>query len=243
MISKKELKFIRSLKIKKYRTAEKCFLVEGEKNLLELLKADYKIKRLLLTKDFVGKFGDDVNLSYHIVNEKELAIASSLMTNDQGLAVVEMRTFSVNDLNLDNRIFVLDGIKDPGNLGTVIRTLDWFGFDQLVCSEETVDQFNPKVIGATMGSFTRVKMVYCDLIKFLQDYNGIKIGAEMRGDDIINFRKVNSCAIVLGSESHGISQPVRDLLDHSITIPKVGRAESLNVGVAAGILCHTLVIK
>ena len=218
-------------------------MVEGEKNILELFKTDYKIERLLLTNDFLRKNEKEVNFGYDIVTKKELSATSSLVSNDQALAVVKMRIFSVNDLNLDNRIFVLDGIQDPGNLGTVIRTLDWFGFDQLVCSEETVDQFNPKVIGATMGSFTRMKLVYVDLEKFLKEYNGIKIGAEMSGTDMGKFRDVNRCAIVLGSESKGISQSIRNLLDHSITIPKLGRAESLNVGVAAGILCHALTVK
>ena len=243
MISKKELKFIKSLKIKKYRTAEKCFLVEGEKNVLEVLKADYKIKRLLVTEDFIDKNETEITFSYDIVSEKELVTTSSLMSNDQALAVVEMRAFSMSDLNLDNRIFVLDGIQDPGNLGTIIRTLDWFGFDQLVCSEDTVDQFNPKVVGAAMGSFARLKLVYCDLQKFLKEYNGIKIGAQMNGTGIGELSKVNRCAVVLGSESHGISRPVQNFLDHSVAIPKIGRAESLNVGVATGILCHALAIK
>ncbi|MCP4460217.1 MAG: RNA methyltransferase, partial [Cytophagales bacterium] len=180
MISKKELKFIRSLKIKKYRTAEKCFLVEGEKNVLELLSSDYKVKRLLVTKNFLATYEKSIDfLPYDVVSDKDLADVSSFVTNDQVLAVVEMRVLSVKDINLSNQVFVLDGIRDPGNLGTIIRTLDWFGYDQLICSEDTAELYNPKVISASMGSFTRVKVAYCNLEKLLSYYDGIKLGADM----------------------------------------------------------------
>lgn len=241
MISKSELKFIKSLKIKKYRTAEKCFLVEGEKNILELIHSNYTIKRLLATKNFLDKHQDQVNsLPYEEISVRELSQVSSFVTNDQALAVVEIHTFSLENINLTKNIFVLDGIRDPGNLGTIIRTLDWFGFRQLVCSPDTVELFNPKVISATMGSFVRVKVVYHDLEKFLKNYDGDIIGAVMNGELLEKTKFTNPNLIVLGSESHGISPSIQSLLDHSITIPKYGEAESLNVGVAAGILCHAL---
>ncbi len=219
-------------------------MVEGEKNILELLKADYKIRRLLVTRAFINVHEDSIEFFPYIeIGAKVLADISSLKTNDQALAVVEMRDFSVSDINPDKMIFVLDGISDPGNLGTIIRTLDWFGFDQVVCSKDTVDHYNPKVIGATMGSFGRVKVVYCDLDNFFQQYNGTIIGAEMSGNNIATYVGDEPNAIVMGSESHGISESVKAHLDESITIPKYGEAESLNVGVATGILCYSLLAK
>lgn len=244
MIWKSELKFIRSLKIKKYRTSEKCFLVEGEKNVLELLNGDYKIKRLLLTKEFLNRYEKNVSsVDYIEVTSKELVEVSSLVTNDTALAVVEMKTHSITELDLTTQLFVLDGIRDPGNLGTIVRTLDWFGFNQLILSMDSVELYNPKVINATMGSFARVKVVYLDLVKFISNYEGVKVGAEMSGDKISNYKNTLPCLIVMGSESHGISTSVRKLLDHKVSISRIGGAESLNVGVATGILCHELVAE
>jgi len=244
MILKSELKFIKSLKIKKYRAAEKCFLAEGEKNVLELLNTDYKIRRLLVTADFLSKYKKRIEtLSYCQVSVKELTSVSSFVANDQAVAVVESRDYSVRDIDLSNGLMVLDGIRDPGNLGTIIRTLDWFGFDQLVCSEDTAECYNPKVISATMGSFVRVKTVYCDLEIFLSKYKGVKVGADLKGESIDDFQCGSPYLFVMGSESHGISEPIQRLLDRRVTIQKYGKAESLNVGVATGIICHSLMAK
>lgn len=219
-------------------------MVEGEKNILELLNADYKIKRLLTTKDFLRKYEKSIDsLPYAEVTVKELADVSSLVTNNQSLAVVEMKSFSIKDLDLSGHLFVLDGIRDPGNLGTIIRTIDWFGFNQLVCSEDTVELYNPKTINATKGSFVRIKTVYCDLEEFIINYDGMKIGAEMTGTRIDEYRNTKPSMIIMGSESHGITKSVKAHLDQSVSIPKLGGAESLNVGVAIGILCHVLTSK
>lgn len=244
MISKNELKFIRSLKIKKYRTFEKCFLVEGEKNVLELLKTDYRIEKLLVTTNFLSKYDTLVSsLPYREVTAKELTHVSSLVTNDQALAVVAMQPFATSNLDLSTQLFALDGIRNSGNLGTIIRTLDWFGYTQLVCSTDTAEVYNPKVISATMGSFLRVKVVYCDLEKFLRNYEGAIVGTTIDGEPMTKFRFKKPSLVVMGSESHGIRPAVTALLDHRITIAKFGKAESLNVGVATGILCHILSLE
>jgi len=219
-------------------------LVEGEKNVLELLNTGYKIRRLLVTKDFLNKYKKRIeSLSFCEVGVKDLTSVSSFVTNDQAVALVESTDFTINDLNLSSGIFVLDGIRDPGNLGTIIRTLDWFGFDQLVCSLDSAELYNPKVISATMGSFVRVKTVYCELGEFLSNYEGVKIGAEMAGNSIDDFTCEQPYLIVMGSESHGISGSIQELLDRRVTIQKYGGAESLNVGVATGIICHSLLAK
>jgi len=241
MVSKSELKFIRSLKIKKYRTGEKCFLVEGEKNVLELLSSDFHVVKLLVSEQFLEKHRNALgSWEYSMVSSKVLSEVSTLVTNDQVLAVAQMKAFSHSDIDERRLIIGLDGINDPGNLGTIIRTMDWFGFTQLICSEDTVDFYNPKVISATMGSFTRVKVIQTDLTQFLRAFSGRKIGAEMKGKPLQELAVHPPMALIMGSESHGLRPEVQALLDERITIPRVGGAESLNVGIATGIICHHL---
>lgn len=239
MVSKSELKFIRSLKIKKYRTGEKRFLVEGEKNVLELLASDFQIDKLLVSEQFLEKHRNVLGQTeFSVVSSKILADVSTLVTNDQVLAVAKMKIFSINELDAHQLIVGLDGINDPGNLGTIIRTMDWFGFSQLVCSEDTVDFYNPKVVNATMGSFTRVKVVQTDLPAFLKKFEGAKMGADMKGTPLHIWQPVLPLMLIMGSESHGLRPEVSALLNARVTIPKFGSAESLNVGIATGILCH-----
>ncbi len=241
MVSKSELKFIRSLKIKKYRTGEKRFLVEGEKNVLELISSDFEVEKLFVSPQFLEKHRNiRASIQFSVTSEKDLAAMSTLVTNDQALAIVKMKEFALDDVDTSGILLGLDGINDPGNLGTIIRTMDWFGLHQLICSEDTVDFYNPKVISATMGSFARVRVVHTDLAAFLTSYKGLKVGAEMSGSPLDAFRPMKPMILVMGSESHGVRAHVQPLLDTSVTIAKFGQAESLNVGVATGIICHHL---
>jgi TrmH family RNA methyltransferase len=242
MISKSELKFIRSLKIKKYRTAEKHFLVEGEKNVLELLSSDYNVYRLFVTSEFQEAFSSKLaKVPHTLVSEKELQGVSALTSNDKALAVVQMKDHSIDALDISKMIVALDGVNDPGNLGTIIRTMDWFGLNQLICSEDTVDFYNPKVIQATMGSFTRMRIAHANLSSFLSAYKGRRIGADISGQPLSKSVIKAPAVIVMGSESHGIRPDVKTHIDEFVTIPKFGSAESLNVGIATGIICHQLV--
>jgi TrmH family RNA methyltransferase len=242
MVSKSELKFIRSLKIKKYRTGEQRFLVEGEKNVLELLSSDFVVDKLFVSPQFLEKHRNEcASVHYSVVSGRDLAAMSSLVTNEQALAIVKMKDYAGEQLNTSGILIGLDGINDPGNLGTIIRTMDWFGLHHLVCSEDTVDFYNPKVISATMGSFTRVHVVYTDLSAFLKSYGGLKVSAEMNGSPLEAFNPVKPMIMVMGSESHGVRAQVQPLLDARVTISKFGQAESLNVGIATGIICHHLV--
>lgn len=239
MISKSELKFIRSLKIKKYRQAASAFLIEGEKNVLELIQSDFNIQRIVGTDSFFQAHPECKNHENAVgASSKEVADMSSFKSNESVIAVAEMKTFDQELFETSKFILALDGLSDPGNLGTIIRTADWFGFDQIVCSLDSVDLYNPKVISATMGSFTRIKVAYCDLPSYLKKYNGIAIGAEMNGEPLNKIPSNQPIIIVMGSESHGISPTVKKELDFSVTIPRFGGAESLNVGIATGILCH-----
>lgn len=162
------------------------------------------------------------------------------MTNDQALAVVKMKEFDLSIMHSAPVVLALDGINDPGNLGTIIRTMDWFGLRHLVCSPDTVEFYNPKTIHSTMGSFTRVQFAYADLSGFLAAHPGRKVGAQMQGTPVHEWKPALPTVLVMGSESHGIRPEVQAQLDDSVTIPRLGQAESLNVGVATGILCHHL---
>lgn len=238
MISKSELKFIRSLKNKKYRTSEKRFLVEGAKNVQELLKSDFEIEILLASDDFYkSNLESDSTHRIERVSPKVLTDVSSIQTNGQALAVVHQKEYTLSDFDFEKTSFAFDGLNDPGNLGTIIRTLDWFGHKQILCSDDSVELYNPKVISSTMGSFCRVKVIYCDMEKTLSSYKGGITGAEMIGDSLGDWNPSAPEIIVMGSESHGIRDGVRKHLDRSITIPGSGNAESLNVGVATGIIC------
>ncbi len=175
---------------------------------------------------------------------KVVSSISTLSTNDVVVAVAEMKKFSVEQLDQSRFILALDGIADPGNLGTIMRTLDWFGFDQLLISKSSVDIYNPKAVSATMGSFARVKVAQDDLSTFAKQFNGRKVGAQMQGSKPDQLRKeTEPILLVMGSESHGISPEVQELLDYSVTISRIGNAESLNVAIATGILCHEIATK
>lgn len=242
MISKNELKFIRSLKNKKYRVSEKRFLVEGSKNVLELMSSDFDVKTILVTKDFFEEH-EALFKDHHVevVSKKVLTEVSSLKTNEKVLAVAHTKEYSVADLDSSRVLFALDGVNDPGNLGTIIRTLDWFGIDQLVCSEDSVEFYNPKVISATMGSFARIKVIYTDLPKFLESEERPKVGADMNGTNLLDWKPSTNEIVVMGSESHGIRDEIKPHLNGLISISGKGEAESLNVGVATGIIAGKLV--
>ncbi len=241
MISKSELKRIKSLKVKKYRLREKRFIVEGAKSVLELFESNYEIESILCTKDFYQSNNSLLgNQNAKIISEKALSDIGTFKSNDACIAVVHLKEHSIDEIDLNQQLFVLDGVSDPGNLGTIIRTLDWFGYNQLVCSLDSAELFNPKVINSTMGSFTRMKICYLDLSDFLNQCDLPKYGAEMQGLNLFETKVSQPSVIVLGSESHGISKEVRSKLDHSINVPKFGNVESLNVAITTGIIASYL---
>lgn len=241
MLSKKEQKYIKSLKVKKYRTREKRFLVEGAKNVQELLKSDFKIELLVGTSDFQEEYDSILEgIRFEPIKQDLLAQLGTFQTNDTALAVVEMKENSLFNFNKKDSLFVLDGVGDPGNLGTIIRTLDWFGFTELICSLNCAEFYHPKVISSTMGSFTRVNVHHLDLEQFLPEIDIPIYGADMDGVNVFENSIQGPVVIVMGSESHGISQSIQSHITEHITIPQFGSAESLNVGVATGIIAGYL---
>ncbi len=213
-------------------------MVEGNKIICELSNSNFKIKEIFSTDpQKLGRMDAPV---IHI-SENELKKISFLKNPKDSVAVCHLkREEKIEDQNIQ---LVLDGIQDPGNLGTIIRLADWFGVEQIICSEDTVDFYNPKVIQASMGSFTRVNMVYTDLVEYLSESENINIGTDMEGENIYAFEKPAKLNLVLGNEGNGIRPETEKLLQKNISIPRFGRSqstESLNVSMAAGIILGQL---
>lgn len=240
MLSRKEQKFIKSLKVKKYRMREKCFLIEGTKNVQELLNSDFEIEMVIGTEQFFSRNLKSGNHRNEIVMPDLMGQLGTFKTNEDVLAVARMKDFNLKTLSFDDHLFVLDGVGDPGNMGTIIRTLDWFGFDQLVCSSDCAEFYHPKVINSTMGSFTRVKVVSCDLEEFYQQNKLPVYAADMDGTHLSHLNSQSPSVLVMGSESHGVSEITKRNMKERITIPRYGNAESLNVGIATGIIAGHL---
>jgi TrmH family RNA methyltransferase len=233
MLSINQKKYINSLQQKKFRAQHGTFLVEGEKMVEELIQSNFEIEHVFVVK------GVQVNgCEATEISEKEMKSISALSTPNNFLAVAKQKKQQVN-LTETNLVLVLDNIKDPGNLGTIIRTADWFGINTIVCSNECVDVYNPKVVQATMGSIFRANVLYVNLVEFLQQNKSVPVyGALLEGENIYKKPIQNKKAFLLmGSESFGISKELTPFITNKIMIPKFGGAESLNVAVATGILC------
>ena len=241
MLSKKEQKYIKSLKVKKYRLREKRFLVEGAKNILELVASDFKIDTIISTEDFSQSLvSHSKDIRIESVSGGLLSQLGTFKTNEAGIAVVRQKEMAKFNPEIDDHLFVLDGVGDPGNLGTIIRTLDWFGYKKLLCSEDCAEFYHPKTIASTMGSFSRLEVFYGNLNSILSNMSAPIFGADAGGMNIYKSDFEKPSVIVMGSESHGISPDVQKLINQTIAIPKVGNAESLNVGIATGIIAGYL---
>jgi RNA methyltransferase, TrmH family len=241
MLSKAKIKFVKSLQLKKYRKQEQCFVVEGVKSVQELLASDFEVVLLLATNEFLSDNRLPKTVETIEVTAKELAAIGEFQSNDSVLAVARFKPSSDLALELDEFALVLDDIRDPGNLGTIIRTADWFGITKIIASEETADFYNPKVISSTMGSFTRCKILYTDLASYLKGKKGARMfGAFLDGKDVHTVEFGRGGLIVIGNESKGISNELAGFITDRITIPKYGKAESLNAAMATGIICDNL---
>jgi RNA methyltransferase, TrmH family len=245
MISKNQIKHISSLKLSKFRKEFNEFVVEGEKIVEELLKSNFQITALFGLEDWLSNFKselEDEKVDFHQCSPKELGRISTLKTPNKVLSVVKIPGHPLPEKNdFNDLILVLDKIQDPGNLGTIIRTADWFGVKHIVCSEDTVDVYNPKVIQSTMGSFLRVQTHYTNLEGFFKkdvpkDLN--IYGALLNGKNIYKHKFPGKGILIIGNESKGISESISRFVTHRISIPSYQNksAESLNASVAAAIL-------
>jgi TrmH family RNA methyltransferase len=242
MVSKAKVKFIKSLQLKKYRKQEQCFVVEGGKSVTELLKSDYSVTWLAGTSSFLEQnYSQLTKLKIDVVetDAKELQQLGTFQTNDAAIAIALTKPNLPLQI-ADEFALVLDDIRDPGNLGTIIRTADWFGIHKIIASEETADFYNPKVIHATMGSFCRVLVYYTALPHYLNDTQLPVYGAFLDGVDVHQLKFPNAGLVVIGNEAQGISKEVERSVSHRITIPKKGGAESLNASIATAIILDTI---
>ncbi|WP_224483618.1 TrmH family RNA methyltransferase [Robertkochia aurantiaca] len=232
MVSKSEIKRISRLHLKKYRYSEGLFIVEGVKAIGEFLASDYPMESLYALDPGL----DDFEGRAEGVSESELKRMTALKTPNQALGVFKMRR--ADQVSYDGLTLVLDDVRDPGNLGTIIRLCDWFGVTDLVCSKETADCYNPKVVQATMGSLGRVNVVYADLIEFFSEYPHPVCVTAMDGEDLYQVEAPASFALVMGNEAHGVSPQIMNLAGMRVTIPRFGNrqlAESLNVATATSV--------
>ena len=231
-ISLQKLKWIRSLQIKKNREKEQLILVEGEKIVLELLsQSRFKVKLIVGSEKFLLE--NKISTDCYSAKKGELEKMSSLTNAPDAIAVLEKP--EKETIKNNTRTLILDGIQDPGNFGTIIRTADWFGITQIVCSPSNVEQFNPKTIQASMGSVFRISIHYTDLPDFLSSIKEPIHGALLAGTSMYETNAAEMKYLVLGNEGNGISKDVLSYISHPILIPGRGTAESLNVGIACGI--------
>jgi TrmH family RNA methyltransferase len=238
MLSKNELKYIQSLCQKKQRAQEGLFLAEGPKLALELLNSDYRVEKLYATAEWLADNPVDVETT--AVTEMELAKMSTLQTPNEVLVMCRQKKDLGEPIFKNKVTIVLDGLQDPGNLGTIIRIADWFGIDQIIASEDTVEFYNPKVIQSTMGSFIRVKCWYQHLPEILSSAVVPIYGALLKGQSVNQLNPLKEGILVIGNESKGIREAVLPLITKAVTIPRIGQAESLNAAVATGILLSHL---
>lgn len=239
MFVKQKAKYIQTLGQKKFRQQEGVFIAEGPKLVKEILESQpAMINEVFAVKEWIEenkKLLQTVLVTE--IMETELEKISQLTTPNKVVALVKQFETGKEAQTRGKITLALDGIQDPGNLGTIIRIADWFAVEQIVCSNDSADVYNPKVVQATMGSIVRVKVFYTDLKKWLSRQKDVRIYATMlEGQDISTMKKIKEGIIIIGNESKGISDEILQLANVKITIPKRGKAESLNAAVSAGII-------
>ncbi|MDE6647537.1 MAG: RNA methyltransferase [Prevotella sp.] len=232
MLSKNQIKLVRSLELKKNRKRENLFVAEGPKVVGDLLRTGYRPHTIFSTTS---------RADAQLVTEEELRHISFLQHPQEVLAIFEIPAAPHPSPASQQLSLALDGIQDPGNLGTIIRIADWFGIGTIYCSPETADVYNPKVVQATMGSIAHVSITYCDLVELLSTAQCPVYGTLLDGDDIYQQPLTPHGIIVMGNEGNGISQAVRPLITNRLLIPNFNpateTAESLNVAIATAITC------
>jgi TrmH family RNA methyltransferase len=234
MVSKNQIKLITSLQQKKYRNTNKLFFAEGVKVIQELLQSNFELEHLYSTQDDFEEVSKEKKT---LIDDNDLKKISALSTPNTCLAVFKMPV--EKNIIESGLIVALDSIRDPGNLGTILRLCDWFGINQLLCSKETVDIYNPKVVQATMGSIARVNVNYIDLNAFIVQTKLPVFGTFMDGENIYKTKLPQEGIIVMGNEANGISAELEKLIQNRLTIPRFGdiqKTESLNVATATAII-------
>jgi len=239
MLTKAQVKYIQSLGHKKLREAEQVFVAEGPKLINEFLSApNVKPVGIYAVESFASKHTGNNQVT--VITDAELRRISSLSAPNEVVGIFSKPVFE-QPVFEQSFTLMLDGIQDPGNLGSIIRSADWFGVRTIVCSRDCADNFNSKVVQSTMGSLTRVQLIYTDLHLFI---NTTKLpsmyAATLNGESLYNIKPVQQGVLIIGNESKGISTELIERSNQQITIPRKGQAESLNAGVATGIILSYL---
>jgi RNA methyltransferase, TrmH family len=236
MLTKAEIQRLRSLQDKRHREAAGLFVVEGEKVVGELIAESFPLVEIYATAGWKGKAAGVIEVS-----EAEMERISHFPTPSSVLAVGRIvRPVLRSELLTEGFTLALDGVQDAGNVGTLLRIADWYAFARVLCSPDCADVFSQKVINASMGSFSRVPVFNVDLAEVLRDTKVPVLGCSLSGRSIHELPAIRAAVVVIGSEGRGLSTEVQACLTERITIPRYGRAESLNAGVAAAIVCDQL---
>jgi len=236
MITKGEISFVKSLNLKKNRIATGKFLAEGVTLVDELLSSKLEIEKIYATSVWTEKHQE---AGVELVSEKELSRLSLLKTPNEVLCIVKKPIQGDPLKKISGLVLALDDIRDPGNMGAIIRTADWFGVSKIFASSKSVDVFNPKVVQATMGSIGRVEIIYGNLIELIGNCTSTHkvYCANMNGDSLFSNKLNENAIIIMGNEAHGVSGKLESIIDQYITIPSFGEAESLNASIACAIFC------
>ena len=234
MVSKNQIKLITSLHQKKFRQANNLFIAEGVKVINELLHSNFELENVYATEPLFPAISKG---KFNLIGENDLKKISALTVPNNCLAVFKIpESKSIREEGL---IVALDDVRDPGNLGTILRLCDWFGVEQVICSEQTVDIYNPKVVQATMGSIARLNVTYLDLNLYIKTTKLPVFGTFMDGENIYKANLPKEGIIVMGNEANGISSAIEQSIKNRLTIPRFGnlqQTESLNVATATAII-------
>ena len=246
MLSKPQIRAITSLQQKKFRREQRLFVVEGVKSVAEFLHSDYRVQRIYHTAQAAAKLPKiPQNIKSVEIDEATMKRISSLKAPQGVLALVDLPDFLpiTGDKLRSGFHLVLDDIQDPGNLGTIIRTAEWFGLTHLICSTGSVDAYNPKTVQASMGSLARMQVHYTDIAALVAHSSVPVFGAVLNGTSIYSTDFGQRGLVVLGNEGNGISERVLRHITHRVTIPRIGQAESLNVAISAALLCAAVTME
>lgn len=243
MLSKAQIKFINSLHSKKHRYQHKMFIAEGSKIVLDLISNNIKVEYIVATSDWIADTSIDKNIQIIETTEQEIKKCTALDTATNVIAIFHFPCFEESNIG-DSLSILLDDVQDPGNLGTIIRTADWYGIKNIFCSIGTVDVYNPKVIQATMGAIAGINIQYCNLEDLINKYSSENFpiyGTFMEGKNIYSNNLSSKAFIVMGNEGKGVSDKIQNLITTKITIPSYNPSEtiseSLNVATATAIIC------
>jgi len=243
MLSKSQISLLKSLHHKKFRTEHGLFLVEGYRSVIEFIDSAYQIEAVYHTSAIEPKLLKlSRKMNFNEISLNELEKISTLKSPQDIIALVKIPEWPVLNRNILQKRFsiVLDGIQDPGNMGTIIRTADWFGIKHIICADDTVDVYNPKVVQATMGSIAHVNVYYTKLDAFLTTIKLPLFGALLDGVNIYKTDFGAEGLVIMGNEGNGLRPEIIKLVQHAVTIPRSGNAESLNVGIATAIFCSEI---